>query len=138
MDKIFRHKGYSGSVDPDLESGTLRGEVLFVTDTLLYEGKTIDELEKAFRDTVDQYFAFCRERGIEPKKPFKGTVTVRIGEKLHEMAALDAARRGQTLNQWMTEAVALRAEVAEERKSGRGKGRGGRKAGKALRGMVRS
>ena len=130
MDKVFRHKGYSGSVEPDLDSGTLRGEVLFVTDTLLYEGRTVAELEKSFRATVDQYLALCRERGIEPKKPFKGSVTVRIGERLHEKAALDAARRGQTLNQWMTEAVALRTEDMAEGKPDRGKGRMPRKAGK--------
>jgi predicted HicB family RNase H-like nuclease len=140
MDKVFRHKGYSGSVYPDLESGTLRGEVLFVTDTLLYEGRTIGALEKAFRATVDQYLALCRERGIEPKKPFKGSVTVRIGEKLHEKAALDAARRGQTLNQWMTDAVALRTEDVAESKPSRAKGRMPRKAGKmkTFQGAVRS
>jgi predicted HicB family RNase H-like nuclease len=131
MDKVFKHKGYSGSVEPDLDSGTLRGEVLFVTDTLLYEGRTIDALEKAFRATVDQYLALCRARGVEPKKPFKGSVTVRIGETLHEKAALDAARRGQTLNQWMTDAVALRTDGVAESKPGRGKSRTPRKSGKA-------
>jgi predicted HicB family RNase H-like nuclease len=35
-------------------------------------GCASQKLEKAFRDSVDDYLDFCAERGEEPDKPFSG------------------------------------------------------------------
>ncbi|MBI5816498.1 MAG: type II toxin-antitoxin system HicB family antitoxin [Nitrospinae bacterium] len=117
MSGLLLHKGYSGTVEPDLEEGDLRGEALFITDALTYRGRTIKELTTAFRSTVDGYMELCAERGIEPKKPLSGTVTIRIGEELHRAAALEAANTGKTINQLVTKALASSLNVHFEQRS---------------------
>ena len=41
-------------------------------DVITFQGKSVDELEKAFKDSIDDYLEFCEERGEEPDKPFSG------------------------------------------------------------------
>ena len=43
--------------------------------------------------------------GIEPKKPFKGSFNVRIGQELHEKAAKRASEIGKTLNDYIKDVV---------------------------------
>jgi len=130
MSGLLVHRGYHGSVEPDLEEGDLRGEVLFITDKLIYRGRTIKELTSAFRSTVDGYLELCGERGLQPKKPLSGTITVRIGEELHRAAALEAANAGETLNQLVTRALAEKLGVQIKHRS-RGRQPGTRSGAKS-------
>jgi len=41
-------------------------------DVITFEGETVDELRNAFLDSVEDYLAFCTERGEEPEKPYSG------------------------------------------------------------------
>lgn len=132
MSRLLTYKGYHGSVEPDLEEGDLRGEVLFITDTLTYRGRTIKELTSAFRSTVDGYLELCAERGFEPKKPVSGTITIRIGEELHRAAALEAANTGETINQLVTKALAARLGASVKLRP-RGRQRGSRSRAAASR-----
>ena len=61
---------------------------------------------QSFHAAVDDYLAFCEEKGKNPEKPFKGTFNVRVGAELHERAALKAAERNESLNQFVIEALA--------------------------------
>ena len=49
--------------------------------------------------------ASCREDGVEPKKPFSGTLNLRLGPGLHQCAALSATAHGVSLNSWIKQAV---------------------------------
>jgi predicted HicB family RNase H-like nuclease len=55
----------------------------------------LDELEADFKESVNDYLQTCREAGIEPKKPYKGSFNVRIGQELHENAAKRAGEIGK-------------------------------------------
>ena len=57
-----------------------------------------EELRKDFHDGVDDYLATCKEKNITPEQPFKGSFNVRVGRDLHRQVALEAARRGVSLN----------------------------------------
>ncbi len=52
------------------------------------------ELKKAFQDSVDDYLAFCKERGEEPEKPFSGQFVVRAEPELHRAVVTAAKRAG--------------------------------------------
>jgi predicted HicB family RNase H-like nuclease len=69
---MLTYKGYSGHVEYDDEAGVFHGEVLDMRDVITFQGKTVDEIESAFRESVEDYLDFCRERGEEPDKPFSG------------------------------------------------------------------
>jgi predicted HicB family RNase H-like nuclease len=38
------------------------GEVINISDVVTFEGSSADELTQAFRDSVDDYLAFCAEQ----------------------------------------------------------------------------
>lgn len=57
---MLEHKGYSGNVEIDVEAGYFHGEVLDLRDVVTFEGRTVEEVEQAFRDSVDDYLEFCR------------------------------------------------------------------------------
>ncbi|MEX0779206.1 MAG: hypothetical protein WD491_02155 [Balneolales bacterium] len=39
-------------------------------DVITFQGKSVEELEQAFRDSIDDYLEYYRQRGEEPDKPF--------------------------------------------------------------------
>ena len=59
------YKGYIGKVEIDEEAGILHGEVINIRDVITFEGLTVEDIQKAFRESVDDYLAFCAQRGDE-------------------------------------------------------------------------
>jgi predicted HicB family RNase H-like nuclease len=53
------YKGYEGLVEFDDEAHIFHGEVINTRDVITFQGSTVKELEKAFRDSVDDYLEFC-------------------------------------------------------------------------------
>lgn len=60
---MMRYKGYLGKVEFDSDAQILHGEVLGIRDVVTFQGSSVRELKKAFRDSIDDYLAFCRQRG---------------------------------------------------------------------------
>lgn len=110
MSNVLEYKGYQGSVDFNAEDGLLFGKVLFINDSLMFHGTSIAEAIAAFHEVVDDYLIFCKQRGVDPDQPFKGTFNVRIGPELHRTAAIAAARQSINLNELIKQAVAEKVE----------------------------
>jgi len=103
---MMEHKGYIGKVEFDDEAGIFHGEVINTRDVITFQGESVTELKKAFRDSVDDYLAFCAERGEEPDKPFSGQFVTRIPPELHRKVNVAASLAGKSLNAWVTEQLA--------------------------------
>ena len=69
---MMEYKGYIGKVEFDDEAEILRGEIINTHDVIAFQGTSVAELTQAFRESVDDYLAFCQERGEKPDKPFSG------------------------------------------------------------------
>lgn len=65
----FQYKGYKGKVVFDNEVGIFHGEVINMHDVVTFHGKSVMELRKALKDSIDEYLEFCKELGREPVKP---------------------------------------------------------------------
>ena len=102
---MMEYKGYIGKVQIDEEAGILYGEVINVRDVITFEGTTVDEVQQAFRDSVDDYLNFCAQRGELPEKPFSGKFVVRLPAELHREAYIQAKLQDQSLNRWVTEVL---------------------------------
>jgi len=102
---FFKHKGYQGSVKVSVEDHCLHGKIEFISDLVNYEADTVEQLEKEFQLAVDSYLKTCKEVGMEPKKPFKGSFNVRIGQELHEKATIKASEIGKSLNDYIKDIV---------------------------------
>ncbi len=102
----MKHKGYEGIVTYDEEADILHGEVINTRDVITFQGTSLPELKKAFKESVEDYLAFCKERGEEPDKPFTGNFVVRISPDLHRQLYADAKREGKSLNALVEERLA--------------------------------
>ena len=63
MNNQLKHKGYIGSIEASLEDNCLFGKVLFIKALVSYEGKTVAELDAAFREAVNDYLITCQALG---------------------------------------------------------------------------
>lgn len=97
------YKGYEAVVQFDEEAKILSGEVVNTRDVITFQADSADEIEKVFQESVDDYLAFCKSRGEGPEKPFSGTFTVRMTPEQHRHLALDARRRGMSINAYVVE-----------------------------------
>lgn len=95
------YKGYEGQVEFDEGAGLFTGEVINTRDVITFQGKSVEELNRAFQESVDDYLEFCRKRGEDPEKPFSGTFLVRMPPDLHRRIALEARREGKSLNSYV-------------------------------------
>ena len=100
---MINYQGYIGKVEFDDEAGIFHGEVINTRDVITFQGESVTELKQAFRDSVDDYLAFCKERGEAPDKPFSGQFVTRIPPDLHRQVNVAAALAGKSLNAWVTE-----------------------------------
>jgi predicted HicB family RNase H-like nuclease len=102
---MLTYKGYSGHVEYDDEAGIFHGEVLDTRDVITFQGKTVDEIESAFRESVEDYLDFCCERGEEPDKPFSGKLVLRLTPELHHKVFVKAVKSGKSLNRWISDTL---------------------------------
>lgn len=72
MTTLLEYKGYVGKVEIDFDAQILHGEVMYLRDVITFQGKNTEEIQQAFRDSVDDYLEFCETEGEEPEKPFSG------------------------------------------------------------------
>ena len=100
---MLKYKGYTGQVEFDDESGIFHGEVLDLRDVITFQGRSVEEIEQAFRDSIDDYLDFCQAQGEEPDKPFSGRLMLRLPSQLHRVTYVRARREGKSLNQWIAE-----------------------------------
>lgn len=100
---MLSYKGYTGHVEFDGQAGLFHGEVLDLRDVITFQGKSVEEIERAFKESIDDYLEFCQKRGEEPDKPFSGKLMVRLPPELHRKIYTSSKQEGKSLNQWIAE-----------------------------------
>ena len=68
-DKYFHYKGYTGKSMYSEEDKLFDGIVLGIFDVITFQSRSPKNIEKAFKDSVDDYLDFCKERGEKPEQP---------------------------------------------------------------------
>lgn len=100
---MLEYKGYIGKVDFDDEVEIFHGEVLNLRDIITFQGRSVTELRKAFKDSINDYLEFCAERHEDPEKPLSGNFTLRLDPELHRKIYLKARISNKSLNSLVTE-----------------------------------
>ena len=95
---MMEYKGYIGKVEFDPDAKMLHGEVIGIRDVVTFQGQSVREIEQAFHESVDDYLAFCAERGEAPNKPYSGQFLLRLDPDLHRWASMVAQAQGTSLN----------------------------------------
>ena len=102
---MMEQKGYFAKVEFDDEANIFHGEIINLRDVITFEGETVDELRTALVDSVEDYLAFCKERGEEPDKPYSGRFLVRVEPELHKTLVIQARKNGKSLNALVHDAL---------------------------------
>lgn len=110
---MMEHKGYIGRVEFDADAGLFHGEVINTRDVITFQGESVSELNRAFADSIEDYLAFCAERGEHPDKPFSGHFATRVSPDLHRRISLAAKIADMSLNAWVIEQLRVGVEARE-------------------------
>ncbi len=102
---ILKHEGYVAEISYEDVDETMRGATINTRAVLHFAGRDIAELKTAFADTVEDYRDWCRERGVEPEKPYSGALSLRIAPDLHRRIAEKAAEAGESVNQFIADTL---------------------------------
>jgi predicted HicB family RNase H-like nuclease len=98
---VMSYKGYEAHVQYDEDAGIFHGEVMNLRDVITFQGASVSELKQAFAESLEDYLAFCNERGEQPEKPYSGQFVVRVEPSVHKAFVVAAKRAGMSLNKWV-------------------------------------
>lgn len=105
MSDLLTYKGYYGSARYSAADEVFYGKLEGIDDLVNYEGTSVQELIKAFHEAVEDYLETCKGIGKEPNKTYKGSFNVRIPAELHRAAAIFAAGKDISLNDFVKTAI---------------------------------
>jgi predicted HicB family RNase H-like nuclease len=101
----MEYKGYIGEVTFDSDAHIFHGEIINTRDVITFQGKTVDELEAAFQESIEDYLKWCKEDGVSPEKPYSGKFNLRISPELHKEIAITARKMKLSINKFVEKAV---------------------------------
>jgi predicted HicB family RNase H-like nuclease len=102
----MRYKHYEAAIKFDDETEQFHGEVINTRDVVTFQGRSVAELRREFKNSVEDYIECCSERGDEPDKPFSGNFILRISPDLHQRLFTNAKLEGKSLNSLIEEHLA--------------------------------
>jgi predicted HicB family RNase H-like nuclease len=105
MSEIIKYKDYLASVQFSAEDEVFHGKILGINDLVNFEGTSVKELKKAFAEAVNDYLDTCKKIGKNPDKTYKGSFNIRIPQELHREAAISAAQKNMSLNDFVRYAI---------------------------------
>lgn len=59
---MLEYKGYYGTAEYSAEDHCLYGKLAYIRDLVNYEATTVKNLEKAFKEAVDDYLTFAESK----------------------------------------------------------------------------
>jgi predicted HicB family RNase H-like nuclease len=106
----YKAEDYIYSVLSSPEDAAFIGRVLEFP-SLAAHGETQEEALREIRSVVEYALEDLRDSGEpapEPlsKRPFSGTLNLRMAKHLHRQLAIEAAQEGVSLNQWINNKLA--------------------------------
>lgn len=107
MNSIMKYKGYWAEIKYSDEDECFCGWIEGLrNDSISFEGVTVKELKKDFKDAIDDYLNTCKELGEEPEQQCKGSLNVRLGTELHNKAKMKSIEENISINELIKNAVA--------------------------------
>ena len=103
---VMKLEGYVARIDYDEDAKNFRGKVANIRDSIVFVGKTVEELEEDFAEQLKFYFGVCKKRGKEPDRPYSGQFVLRVDPEIHRALAVAADRENKSLNRWAAETLA--------------------------------
>ncbi len=102
---MMEYKGYIGIVEYDDKAKIFHGDIINTRDVITFQGKSVDEIEMAFRESIDDYLSWCEQDGVNPEKPYSGKFNLRLSPELHKDVAVTAKKLKLSINSFVEKAL---------------------------------
>ena len=102
---MMEYKGYLGTVEYDAQAKIFHGDIINTRDVITFQGTTANEIERAFKESINDYISWCKEEGVEPEKPYSGKFNVRLSPELHRRIAVLSKKMHISLNSFVEKAI---------------------------------
>ena len=108
MNNVMKYKGYWAEIRYSDDDQCFYGIIEGLKNTSIsFEGTTVKELKKDFKEAIDYYLKDCKENNEEPEKQCKGSLNVRLGVELHNKAKMKSIEKNISINELIKEALIL-------------------------------
>lgn len=104
-ENMLKYKGYTAKVTFSDADGCLTGKVMGIADSVTFEGKSVEEIRKAFHVALADYISYCEKSGKKPERPYSGKLMVRLTPERHRAVAFAAEAAGQSINEVIASAI---------------------------------
>ncbi|NCN97049.1 MAG: type II toxin-antitoxin system HicB family antitoxin [Rhodoferax sp.] len=111
MMNAMSYKGYTARIDYDDADRIFVGRLAGIRDIVGFHASTVDALQAAFHESVNDYVQACVKLGQTPQKPASGRLMLRVAPEIHSAALIAAQTSGKSLNQWAANALQSAARV---------------------------
>ena len=105
MKDSITYKGFIATVHFSAEDDCFFGKIEEIDDLISFEGKSVNELKKAFISAVEDYIHLCEKNKKPLMKSYKGSFNIRIEPELHRKAVRKSLSMGISLNQLVQKAI---------------------------------
>jgi predicted HicB family RNase H-like nuclease len=102
---MMEYKGYLGTAEYDAEAKLFHGNVINTKDVITFQGTATTDIEKAFKESVDDYLTWCKEEGVEPQKPHSEKFTLHLPPELHREVAIKASKLNISVDSFVERAI---------------------------------
>lgn len=101
----LEYNGFHGTVHYSNEDAIFFGKISAIHDLITFEGSSVKELQKSFKEAVDDYIEICAAKNKPLLKSMKGSFNVRVTPELHQKVAKASLIQGMSLNQFVQKAI---------------------------------
>ncbi len=105
----MNYRGYTADIRYDERDRIFWGHLLGTFDDVYFEGTSVEELETAFHEAVDDYLTYCEETGREPTRvesdQTPSEISVRVTKELQYRTFVAAQQSGVSLDDFVEDAL---------------------------------
>ncbi len=101
LTNLLKYKDYYARLTFDPSADAFHGRVIGIQDVIDFYRRTPDELRDEFKNSVEEYLAWCAEEGEKPEKSWAGKLTIRPDEALRRRLVAAAATTNQSINRFV-------------------------------------
>lgn len=108
----LNYEGYIAYIQYSEEDEEFFGTVVNTSgDEIVFGGKTVAELKKNMRTSVEGHITNCKKLGIQPKKSYSGRITYRTTPEQHaKLVQATLVSDKPSLNAWVDETLQRESE----------------------------
>jgi predicted HicB family RNase H-like nuclease len=99
------YKNYMAKVIFDEDANIFHGEVINIRDVITFEGYSVEELQKSFKESIDDYLDFCLSRNEKPNLPLNGFLALNIPVANQKLLRSAAKKAGKDFDEWVVEVL---------------------------------